>query len=356
MSGLLDRLPPPPPGKTGWPWTVETGAGAYASRSTWPRISIVTPSLNQANFIEETIRSVLLQNYPDLQYLVVDGGSTDGTLGIIEKYSPWLNYSVSEPDDGQSDAINKGLARCDGEWFNWINSDDFLLPDALAAVGGVAQTLPDARLIAGELQVIADDGTPQNRYTIKLTGQLADDIVNHRTAQPAMFYRRDTVPALDASLHYAMDYDLWVRLLSAHGTNAAHRLAAPLAAFRLHPHSKTASQHPQFEFEERVILRRLAAALGSSATFLDALAPAGSGAPLCRPMAPGKVERADFEREVVRRYLWGDMTRQIQSHGFRFPSRFFRVCARVLPTHTVILASKAMVRKWLHLWSRASGA
>src|SRR5262245_19754812 len=105
----LPELPPPPLGKTGWPWTVETQRlpAVRPDGSTWPRISIVTPSYDQGQFIEETIRSVLLQGYPDLEYIVIDGGSTDGAVDIIRKYAPWLTYWTSEPDHGQAHAINK---------------------------------------------------------------------------------------------------------------------------------------------------------------------------------------------------------------------------------------------------------
>src|SRR5262245_3501398 len=104
----LADLPPPPPGKTGWPWTEESrrSANQTAGGRPWPRISVVTPSFNQGDFIQETIRSILLQGYPNLEYLIFDGGSTDNTVEIIKKYSPWLTYWVSEPDGGQSEAIN----------------------------------------------------------------------------------------------------------------------------------------------------------------------------------------------------------------------------------------------------------
>ena len=115
MNRLLDRLPAPPHGRSGWPWNVETDPAVYTHSADWPRISIVTPSFNQAAFVEETIRSVLLQNYPNLQYIVIDGGSTDATVEMLKKYSKWLDYWVSEPDRGQSAAINKGLAHCDGD-------------------------------------------------------------------------------------------------------------------------------------------------------------------------------------------------------------------------------------------------
>lgn len=128
--------------------------------SGWPRITLVTPSFNQARFIEATIRSVLFQRYPNLEYIVIDGGSTDGTLDIIKKYEPWLSYWVSEPDKGPVDAIKKGFARATGEWFNWLNSDDFLLPGALHTLARISGTVPEARWIAGAHLNVTVEGLP----------------------------------------------------------------------------------------------------------------------------------------------------------------------------------------------------
>src|SRR5436309_815911 len=113
-SPALNELPPPPSGKTGWPWTEETAqiAKNMPDGSPWQPISIVTSSFNQGGFIEETIRSILLQGYPNLEYIIIDGGSTDQSVDVIKKYQPWLAYWVSERDRGQADAINKGLERC----------------------------------------------------------------------------------------------------------------------------------------------------------------------------------------------------------------------------------------------------
>ena len=116
-SPTLNDLPPPPPGKVGWPWTEATPSLLAPARdgASLPRITIVTPSFNQARFIEETIRSVLLQDYPNLEYIITDGGSTDGSVEIIRTYARWLTDWVAEPDHGQSDAINKGFARATGD-------------------------------------------------------------------------------------------------------------------------------------------------------------------------------------------------------------------------------------------------
>lgn len=137
---LLVNLPEPPLGCTGWPWTEasEPLPATMADGSPWPRISVVTASYNQGQYIEETIRSVLLQGYPNLEYIVIDGGSTDNSVEIIRKYAPWLTYWISEPDRGQSHAINKGFARATGTWLGWLNSDDCYAPSALAEFMRVA--------------------------------------------------------------------------------------------------------------------------------------------------------------------------------------------------------------------------
>ena len=137
----LAQLPPPARGNVGWPWTIETPRlpPTYPDGSPWPSISIITPSYNQGHFIEETIRSVLLQGYPNLEYIIIDGGSTDETLPIIKKYEPWISFWVSEPDRGQSHAINKGFARSRGSILAWINSDDYYYEGAFEAVAKFLQ-------------------------------------------------------------------------------------------------------------------------------------------------------------------------------------------------------------------------
>jgi glycosyltransferase involved in cell wall biosynthesis len=150
----LRDLPAGPPGKTGWPWTEETAplpATAPGGKS-WPRISIVTPNYNYGAYLEAAIRSVILQGYPNLEYFVIDGGSSDRSVEILRKYEPWLTYWESERDRGQTHAINKGLARCTGEVVNWLCSDDMLMPGALEAIGRCFAASPDVDVVLGRTQ------------------------------------------------------------------------------------------------------------------------------------------------------------------------------------------------------------
>ena len=126
--------------------------------SPWPRVSIVTPSYNHGQFIEETIRSVLLQGYPNIEYIIIDGGSSDETLDIIRKYEPWLTHWVSEPDMGQSHAINKGFARCSGDVVAWLNSDDEYLPGTLGIVGHYMEKNPAADIVFGDQEEMDENG------------------------------------------------------------------------------------------------------------------------------------------------------------------------------------------------------
>jgi glycosyltransferase involved in cell wall biosynthesis len=243
-SPTLAGLSTPPPAKAGWPWTVEAPQvpPLRPDGSPWPRISIVTPSYNQGAFIEETIRSVLLQGYPNLEYFVIDGGSTDQTVDVIRRYEKLLAYWVSEPDRGQAHAINKGLERCTGRIFNWINSDDILAPNALATI---ALLFGDHDGVAGAVVNFDDAG---NREVIK---NLVKGSSGESFHQPGLWVIRENIAicgGLDESLHFTFDWDLAMRYLACFPSICY--TAESLAYFRLHEHSKTVSKRSQFHEEE----------------------------------------------------------------------------------------------------------
>src|ERR1700679_2398623 len=137
----LHELPPPPSNRTGWPWT-EALPSSVDQNSLLPRISVLVPSYQQGHFLEETLRSILLQGYPDIEIIIIDGGSTDETLGIIQRYAPWITWWVSERDRGQTHALNKGLERVSGTWIGWQNSDYYYAPSAFAQAMKTAAAHP----------------------------------------------------------------------------------------------------------------------------------------------------------------------------------------------------------------------
>lgn len=337
-------LPPPPAGRQGWPWIEATPPAAAIISRQWPRITVVTPSFNQAAYLEETIRSVLLQGYPNLQYIIIDGGSTDGSVEIIRRYAPWLDYWESEPDRGQSHAINKGLARANGLWCNWLNSDDYLLPGALARIAGVAAGNPAARLIAGRLRQLHPSGNLLPAPSVKLTGDAADDLVNHRMAQPAMFYYRDCLSQVEETLHLAMDFDLWMRFMAAYGAPAARLIEDPVAVFRLHPAAKTAVQAAGFAAEERRVLRHVFEALHAESALLDALAPDGPHQPV---ILGTPLSLAQLTRAVVRRYLLGDLRRAVHRGGDVAAWQLLRLCLPHEPVRAPVTAAKAWLKRLL---------
>ncbi len=207
----------------------------------WPCVSIVTPSYNQGQLIEGTIRSVLLQGYPNIEYIIVDGGSTDGTVGVIKKYEQFLSFWVSEQDRGQAHAINKGWKRARGEVFAWLNSDDVYLPGAVVKAVSYLANNQQVGLVYGEGYHIDRDGRTVERYPTEPfdVRRLGDTCY---ICQPTTFIRRtavEDVGFLDESLHFCMDYDLWIRLSKRCRFGY---LADSLAGSRLHGDCKTLKQ------------------------------------------------------------------------------------------------------------------
>lgn len=213
-----------------------------------PRVSIITPSYNQAAYLEQTLRSVLEQDYPDLEYLVADGASTDGSVEIIRRYAPRLAWWVSEKDSGQGEAINKGFARASGEIVAWINSDDYYLPGAIAAAVQAFESHPEVGLVFGDVVSIDGAGQPINVMTYGSWG-LAELARFNIIGQSSVFLRRSVLEQaglLDTSYHMLLDHHLWLRVARQTGI-----LYVPQrwSAARYHAEAKNLAQPARFAQE-----------------------------------------------------------------------------------------------------------
>lgn len=315
----LTDLPPPPEGREGWPWT--EGASADAPAMTpdghaWPRITVVTPSYNQAPFLEATIRSVLLQGYPDLEYIVMDGGSTDGSVEIMERYAPWITFRRSGADNGQSDAINRGFARASGTVIGWLNSDDVYYPGALVTVGAaLADGTADIFVGAMDKVLVQDgvvefvrrssphEGSAFHHFPIYADGRRHDF---HFTQPPSLWTRElwERTGGLDERYHYQMDRE-WLNRALAAGARVRTDDAV-LARFTLHPGSKSKDFVHRFQRERIQLYLRLAREPGFRAIpcLLHALHPL---------------------QQVL-----GHRATQASEHGQRVRSGAFRAAARAL--------------------------
>ncbi len=241
ISPNLRLLPAPPSGKSGWPWTEESPMPQdnLSSESHWPKLSIVTVTYNAAQFLEETIRSVLLQGYPDLEYIIVDGGSTDGTVDIIRKYQEWIARWISEPDRGQSHAINKGWAMATGEWLGWLNADDIYLPGVLNSVSAALVGAPEVDLVYGDVLYVNVDGKPRDVITYSEFSLHTMVMRGGLIHTPSVFWRsslNSRAGALYESHHYAMDNDFWLRVAPL---ARCRYLPGAMSTFRRHEGSKT---------------------------------------------------------------------------------------------------------------------
>jgi glycosyltransferase involved in cell wall biosynthesis len=233
------------PNKTGWPWTPidsHHAAQAFDGESTLPKVSVITPSFNQGQFIEETIRSVLLQNYPNLEYIIIDGGSTDETLEIIERYKPWISHFASEPDRGQTHAINKGLRIASGDILAWLNSDDIYLPDAINTSINALQENSDVSFVYGHALFVDEKGNTIKQYSaypLKSGYHRMKYWKGWMVPQPTLFFKRqllDRYGYLDETMNYAMDYE-WIIRISQH--NQYECIDQAIATYRRHRSSKT---------------------------------------------------------------------------------------------------------------------
>lgn len=207
--------------------------------ATLPLVSIVTPSLNQAPYLEAAMQSVFAQEYPNIEYILIDGGSTDGSVDFIKQCAAQLAYWISEPDRGQTDAINKGFARATGKYLAWLNADDRLNPTAMSEAVDFLESHSDVGMIYGDADYIDSRGRVVGRFPAAQTDYAALRRGYVHIPQQATFWRSELwqqVGPLDPSFTFAMDYDLWVRLAKISKLQYLPRL---WAQFRLHEDSKT---------------------------------------------------------------------------------------------------------------------
>ena len=233
VTGLLSSLPSVSEHKTGWPWSEETTPVVYQKNKRWPKLTIVTPSYNQGQFIEQTIRSVLLQNYPNLEYIIIDGGSTDDTITILQKYSPWISYWQSEKDNGQSNAINKGFSLASGDYNAWINSDDYYLKEVFCNVMDT--------FVKTNVSFVYGYGMnfyyTENKFNTIKVPPLLDLLMRFPSlVQPSCFWDSKIHKPLWEDLHCSLDYELWLRMVK----NVKRKLIKqPLSVANVHDDAKT---------------------------------------------------------------------------------------------------------------------
>jgi glycosyltransferase involved in cell wall biosynthesis len=229
----------------------------------YPKISIITPSINQGKYIEETIVSVLSQDYPFLEYIIADGGSTDGTLAILEKYAGKVKW-FSKKDRGQAEAINRGIEMATGEIISYLNSDDILFSKALLKIADAFIAHPESKWITGYCRVI-DKNSQETRPLITFYKKALLNmncfhlmLITDFISQPATFWRRELINEIglfDEGLHYAMDYDYFLRIWQRY---RPYLIRETLAGFRIHQNSKstTLKNYEAYVREEKMIIKR----------------------------------------------------------------------------------------------------
>lgn len=226
-----------------------------------PKISIITPSFNQGHFIEETIESVLSQNYPNLEYIIMDGGSKDNTVEVIKKYEKYITHWESVKDNGQSDAIQKGLNIATGYVVNWLNSDDYYSSGTLNKVGELFSD-ENTKVVAGKSRIFGKGYVDRfTQGTDIYPNNLAKTIGWARIDQPETFFRLEDwrkIGGLNQNFHYVMDKELWIRYLLLNGLDGIVQLDKILVNFRLHGDSKTVSLQEKFEEEGSAIFIEMA--------------------------------------------------------------------------------------------------
>ena len=228
----------------------------YKNETDYPKISIVMPSYNKVKFIERSILSVLNQNYPNTELIIIDGGSDDGTIDIIKKYDHKISYWVSEKDQGQSDALNKGFKHCSGEIYGWLNSDDLYLPNAFNNVISVFERNVQKKIVFGDwLSINSQDSIIEENHAFDFNLNHFKYEGFHLNAQ-SLFWRKgvhDNFSGFQIDLHNCMDYQMILEFGINEGENSFIRIPKVLGAFRRYEGQKSAGMIPNVISEQRII-------------------------------------------------------------------------------------------------------
>jgi len=235
---------------------LSTSTPTSSNKKEYPKISIVTPSYNQGQFIEETIRSVICQDYPDIEYIVIDGGSTDNSVEIIRKYKNYLHYWISKPDRGQTHAINKGLSRATGDIIAYLNSDDIYLPETFKKIAAFFQENPEIDMVYGNILFI--DEKSNVLHEIKREPLILKEFYGcyFFIPQPTVFLRRKIVEKcgyFDETFNLAMDLEYWIRI--SFSGNIQY-LPEQLAGARIYPAAKSSVHLTDYLDENLKILEK----------------------------------------------------------------------------------------------------
>lgn len=215
------------------------------------KITVITPSFNQGEYLEQTIDSVLSQNYNNLEFMVIDGGSTDNSVEIIKKHEKFINYWVSEKDSGQSNAINKGLKAATGDIINWLNSDDWYTENTLHKVAAAFEN-ENTNVFCGRSRIVENGIEIRQNKGTDIYSSVEKTIGFARIDQPETFFRKsctDKIGLLNENLQYVMDRDWWIRYLLLFGLNGIEKTDDILVNFRSHPNSKTNTFLNKFDTE-----------------------------------------------------------------------------------------------------------
>ena len=314
-----------------------------------PKISIITPSYNQGHYLEETICSIIFQNYLNYELIIIDGGSTDNTVEVIKKYEEHITYWVSEKDRGQSHAIRKGLAVATGDIINWINSDDIVAPGAFARIA-VEFDLTHYDVLCGNCDYFLNDlnHLDLRNERMGLGETVGDTLVGRKINQPSTFFKASVMKELgiDEQFHYTMDLDLWYRYLLRAGQSRILLSNSLFTYFRLHESSKTVSQSPRFEEDVTKVFYNVLYSLDLPAALLDFVHLSVSDnkfKPTRYPVAVPSSALSNF----VRPYAWSAMlhyneignfpaARNCLSVARRFGQPFSPAVARQLFKHYLI--------------------